>query len=222
MAVFAAGVGWFLTQLDSHWLTSQPQKDASVSIRPDQEMTLPELLQREQDLITHLRQLDTPALRQISPSSSSEVVLSEAAQRSNSTNSPPPSTRAETPKQPQTVASIAANPPTADMRGTGRPSAAAIPNSKDDIQKADEYLLKGQYTIARYLYEQAYREGDVLGALGMAKSYDGVYLKSNGLRYKGDLQKSRIWYRRASELSGRNSKDFMLGGADSNSQQGLR
>jgi hypothetical protein len=87
--------------------------------------------------------------------------------------------------------------PGPDMRAPGL--AAAAPRSA--VEKADQFLRRGQYSVARYLYEEAYKAGEISGALGMAKSYDAIYLKSIGLQAKGDAQKARVWYRRAAEMS---------------------
>ena len=103
----------------------------------------------------------------------------------------------DAPKQAETVASLARAPePVTPGKGTS-----------STIEKADQFLRRGQFTIARYLYEQAYQAGDVSGALGMAKSYDAIFLRTLGVHVKGDFQKSRIWYRRAAEVSGKQRRE---------------
>lgn len=98
----------------------------------------------------------------------------------------------QTPKPAPTDAASEAKVPSAEM-----------PKADDMIRKADQYLGRGQSTIARFLYEEAYKRGDIHGAIGLAKSYDAAYLKTIGLRANGDSRKSTLWYRRAAEMSSR-------------------
>ena len=110
---------------------------------------------------------------------------------------------ADTPKQAETTASVSNKPESISPHGEAAPPAEAAAVPGNSVEKADRYLKRGQYTIDRYLYEEAYQSGEILGALGMAKSYDASYLKSIGLQAKGDAPKARIWYRRAAEMSGK-------------------
>ena len=95
--------------------------------------------------------------------------------------------------------------PISSPEATGTPDKAQgveASAADDTIKKADRYLGRGQLAIARYIYEEAYKAGDVHGAFGMGKSYDAAYLKSIGLRLNGDASKSALWYRRAAEMNG--------------------
>ncbi|MGX5774533.1 hypothetical protein [Methylorubrum zatmanii] len=202
------GVGSLLAMTGDYGQASRRDGAAVAAHQPDRQMSLSDRIERERDLVAQWRRLDlpssahaaSPATSQDSAqatSPSSGAAPAEALSRaepSPGANLPQPADRTET------TASIA-DTPAASLRDGGRLSTEAAPHHGNTIDRADLYLRRGQYTIARYLYEEAYRDGEILGAVGMAKSYDTAYLKSLGLKSKGDPQKSRIWYRRASELS---------------------
>lgn len=213
LIVGAVGGGSWLAMTDEGRRLSG--RDAAIPARlPDREMTLSERIERERDLLAQLRRLDGPPPSPPPSQTASQGALQEA---SLSLAAPPSGVlpRAETPplatvprpaEQAETTASIAGHPDRAGLRGGLRSATEASPQGENAIDKADLYLSRGQYTIARYLYEEAYRDGEILGALGMAKSYDAAHLKSLGLKNRGDPQKSRVWYRRASDLSLRGSR----------------
>ncbi|GJD71487.1 hypothetical protein [Methylobacterium gnaphalii] len=126
----------------------------------------------------------------------------------------PPASSAEAASPESTGTAKAAEPADAAAQAPGKPetigsgedakdsdSDSLVPSEK--IQEADRYLGRGQITIARYIYEEAFKAGDVLGAIGMAKSYDPAHLKSIRSRAVGNSQKAALWYGRAAEMSAR-------------------
>ncbi|MCE4226406.1 hypothetical protein HCU64_21910 [Methylobacterium sp. C25] len=131
---------------------------------------------------------------------------SETSSPSSGTASTDPATSASPPKPADATASLPAKP---EAVGSGEEDKVAgteslVPNEK--IKAADGYLSRGQITIARYIYEEAFKAGDVLGAIGMARSYDPAYLKSIRSRATGQTEKAALWYRRAAEMTARASK----------------
>lgn len=214
LIVGAVGGGSWLAMTEEGRRLSGRDSAAIPARLPDRELALSERIERERDLLAQLRRLDGPP-----PTPAPSQTASQGALQEVSLSLPPPLSgvlpRAEAPplatvprpaEQAETTASIAGHPDGAGLRGGLRSATEASPQGENAIDKADLYLSRGQYTIARYLYEEAYRDGEILGALGMAKSYDAAHLKSLGLKNRGDPQKSRIWYRRASELSLRGSR----------------
>ncbi len=165
------------------------------------DVPLQDLVQREQDLMARLKQLDVPAELQARAAEAKDTELTGADQSQKA-----PSQSAEASKsvplqlRDETTASVLPNSLVSESAKASSQKPDPALDGMRALEQADRYLSRGQYTIARYLYEEAYRVGDIQGALGMAKSYDAVYLKSKGLRAKGDPQRARIWYRRAAEI----------------------
>lgn len=165
-----------------------------------------ESVSREQDPVAEPKKL--PAFAPAGAASkSAEAKKPEAPAKAETPKIADAPKPAAAPEPTETTASISTKPETISARdGTAHPAVAG-PASENAIEKADRYLSRGQYAIARYLYEEAYQSGEILGALGLARSYDASYLRSIGLRAKGDAQKSRVWYRRAAELSGKQRRE---------------
>lgn len=165
------------------------------------DVPLQDLVQREQDLMARLKQLDVPAELSARPAEAKDTELPRPEQPQKAL---PQSAEASKPvplqEQDETTASVLPNTLASEPAKASSPKPDPALHGIRALEQADRYLGRGQYTIARYLYEEAYRAGDIQGALGMAKSYDAVYLKSKGLRAKGDPQRARIWYRRAAEI----------------------
>lgn len=187
--------------------TLLPRSDAAPPSRlPD--VPVQDLVRQERDLVARLKALDAPADPPTRPAEAKETQppAPEPAAKEALPRSAPAQERDETTASVLPVPS-APEAATAAPRG---PNAipGSDPSPTQTLERADRYLARGQYTIARYLYEEAYRAGEVQGALGMAKSYDGAYLKSIGLQAKGDPQRARIWYRRAAGFGDRSRKSL--------------
>ncbi|MDV2983764.1 UNVERIFIED_CONTAM: hypothetical protein Q9R58_05530 [Methylobacteriaceae bacterium AG10] len=165
------------------------------------DVPLQDLVQREQDLMARLKQLDVPVELPTRPGEAKDAELTGPEQPPKA---PPQSAEASKPvplqERDETTASVLPNSLASEPAKASPRKPDPASDGVQALEQADRYLGRGQYTIARYLYEEAYRAGDIQGALGMAKSYDAVYLKSKGLRAKGDPQRARIWYRRAAEI----------------------
>lgn len=183
----------------------RPWSDAPPPSRPP-DVPVQELVRQERDLVARLKALDEPTDRAAKPAEAKETELSapEPAPKEASPRSAPARERDET------TASVLPVPaaPEADKAVPRGPDAipGSDPGPTQTLERAGRYLGRGQYTIARYLYEEAYRAGEVQGALGMAKSYDAAYLRSIGLQAKGDPQRARIWYRRAAGFGDRSRR----------------
>ncbi|GJE72608.1 hypothetical protein [Methylorubrum podarium] len=177
-----------------------PRPEVSPQSRPS-DVPLQDLVQREQDLMARLKQLDVPAEL---PARPAEAKDAERTGPEQTQKAPPQPTEASKPaslqERDETTASVLPNSSASESAKASSQKPDTALDRVQALERADHYLGRGQYTIARYLYEEAYRAGDIQGALGMAKSYDAVYLKSKGLRAKGDPQRARIWYRRAAEI----------------------
>ncbi|MBB3905441.1 hypothetical protein [Methylobacterium brachythecii] len=119
-------------------------------------------------------------------------------------DAPPASTgTTKSTEQADAAASLPATPETTGPSGEDGVSNTESLLPSDKIKEADRYLGRGQITIARYIYEEAFKAGDVLGAIGMARSYDPAYLKSIRSRAVGQTEKAALWYARAAEMSAR-------------------
>ena len=120
--------------------------------------------------------------------------------------SPPPAQRAAAP-QPDTAPqqAIRESPPTPDTTAAINPSPPPAPEKPDIhavVSQGDGALRRGEFEIARFHYREAMKAGDVLGAIGMAKSYDPLFLKSIGSDSKGSWPRAHAWYKRAAIMSG--------------------
>lgn len=166
------------------------------------EVPLQDLVQREQDLMARLKQLDDLAER---PAKHAEANGAELTAREQPQKAPPKTAEVSRPVPLQegddTTASVLPNPLASEPVKASSQKSDAPSDGIQALERADYYLGRGQFTIARYLYGEAYRAGNVQGALGMAKSYDAGYLKFIGVKAKGDPQRARIWYRRAAEIT---------------------
>lgn len=66
------------------------------------------------------------------------------------------------------------------------------------LQRGDALLATGDVASARLFYGRAAEHGDAAGALGVAKTYDPLFLAEAGFRTaRGDPQQATAWYRRA-------------------------
>ncbi|APX86053.1 hypothetical protein BV511_15925 [Methylorubrum extorquens] len=179
-------------------ITSRPEV---APPSPPVEVSLQDLVQREKDLMTRLKQLDVLAERptRAAEAKEAETVAPELRQEASPKSAEAPKT-VPLQERDETTASVLPKPLASQSTKDSSQKTDTASGMIEALERADRYLGRGEYTIARFLYEEAYRAGEIQGALGMAKSYDAAYLKSIGLRAKGDPQRARIWYRRAAEI----------------------
>lgn len=138
------------------------------------------------------------------PAAANDPALSESAPASSppaqQTPAPPPS--GETARAPDTTAGITPRPePTASVAPHPAP-APERPDAHAVVNQGDSALRRGEFEVARLHYREAMKAGDVLGAIGMAKSYDPLFLKSIGSDSKGSWHRAHAWYKRAAVMSG--------------------
>jgi hypothetical protein len=66
------------------------------------------------------------------------------------------------------------------------------------LQRGDALLATGDVAAARLFYERAAERGDAAGAIGIAKTYDPLFLAQAGFRtVRSDVAQATTWYRRA-------------------------
>ena len=72
------------------------------------------------------------------------------------------------------------------------------PDTRLLLARGDSLLRTGDFTAARLFYQRAAEQGLGAGALGVAKTYDPVFLTEAGYRTaRGDPAAAERWYRRA-------------------------
>ncbi|MBV8168478.1 MAG: hypothetical protein JO021_16910 [Alphaproteobacteria bacterium] len=110
---------------------------------------------------------------------------------------------ADPPRAVVADAAIDSPPPTGAVAfGTPTPVAAAPTAQSPEVRlllaRGDSLLGTGDFTAARLFYQRAAEQGDGAGALGVAKTYDPVFLAEAGYRTaRGDAAAAERWYRQA-------------------------
>ena len=85
----------------------------------------------------------------------------------------------------------------APPRAVDRPPSAEIAVL---IRRGDQLLAAGDIISARRFYERAAAAGEASASLGLAKSYDPLYLQQSGARgVSGNPASAASWYRKAAE-----------------------
>ncbi|HEV3177942.1 MAG TPA: hypothetical protein VGZ72_18260 [Stellaceae bacterium] len=75
------------------------------------------------------------------------------------------------------------------------------------IRHGDQLLATGDIVAARSAYERAAAGGNRVAAIGVAKTYDPVFLLQAGVRgLKGDPQRAALWYGRAAAAGDREAQ----------------
>lgn len=120
---------------------------------------------------------------------------------------PPPTVTPDSAGQDSTPApdATAGITPRAEPTASVSPPPAPGPEKPDTpamVGQGDSALRRGEFEVARLHYREAMKGGDVLGAIGMAKSYDPLFLKSIGSDSKGSWHRAHAWYKRAAIMSG--------------------
>ncbi|MBV8398645.1 MAG: sel1 repeat family protein [Acetobacteraceae bacterium] len=69
------------------------------------------------------------------------------------------------------------------------------------LKRADEKLAEGDISAARLLYERAAQGGSAAACVGLAKTYDPVFLTQRGTSgMQPDPQRATEWYQKAISL----------------------
>jgi TPR repeat protein len=75
------------------------------------------------------------------------------------------------------------------------------------IRRGDQLLATGDIAAARSAYERAAAGGNRVAAIGVAKTYDPVFLLQAGVRgLKGDPQRAALWYGKAAAAGDREAQ----------------
>ncbi len=75
------------------------------------------------------------------------------------------------------------------------------------IRRGDELLETGDIVAARAAYERAAAGGDRTAAMGVAKTYDPIFLAQTGVRgLRGDPARAALWYARAAAAGDRDAQ----------------
>ena len=70
------------------------------------------------------------------------------------------------------------------------------------LRRAEELQAIGDLSGARLFYERLALAGHKQAALALARSYDGAWLRQNGVvGVPGDPQRAAYWYERAATLA---------------------
>lgn len=118
----------------------------------------------------------------------------------------PPATPLAAP-EPSTDASIEAAPPPPPPAD----ETASLPLPAEEtqalIRRGDELLDTGDIVAARSAFERAAASGNRVAALGVAKTYDPVYLMQAGVRgLRGDPARAALWYGKAAAAGDREAQ----------------
>jgi TPR repeat protein len=75
------------------------------------------------------------------------------------------------------------------------------------IRRGDQLLGAGDIVAARSAYERAAEDGNRVAAMGVAKTYDPIFLAQIGVRgLRGDPARAALWYRLAAAAGDREAQ----------------
>jgi len=75
------------------------------------------------------------------------------------------------------------------------------------IRRGDHFLGVGDIVAARSAYERAAEDGNRVAAMGVAKTYDPIFLAQIGVRgLRGDPARAALWYRLAAAAGDREAQ----------------
>jgi len=117
-----------------------------------------------------------------------------------------PDATSEAAPEPTTTATPTPAPTTAPVEET-----ASLPLSSEEtealIRHGDDLLGTGDIVAARSSYERAAAGGSRVAALGVAKTYDPVFLSQAGVRgLRGDPARAALWYGKAAAAGDRQAQ----------------
>jgi hypothetical protein len=106
----------------------------------------------------------------------------------------------------ETVSEPAAGPPPAPVEET-----ASLPLPAEEtealIRHGDELLETGDIVAARSTYERAAAAGNRMAEMGVAKTYDPIFLAQEGVRgLRGDPARAALWYGKAAAAGDREAQ----------------
>jgi hypothetical protein len=113
--------------------------------------------------------------------------------------------------EPTTVPTPTATPTPTPTTVPAEETAALPPLSAKEtealIRHGDELLGTGDIVAARASYERAAVDGNRVAALGVAKTYDPVFLTQAGVRgLRGDPARAALWYGKAAAAGDRQAQ----------------
>ncbi len=145
------------------------------------------------------------------------ATLPEVQPQAGATEAPPVDTEAVS--RPESPAEVAALPPAAAPVAQDAPTDVAsepatpptpepaeetaslpLPTAETQalIRRGDALLGTGDVVAARAAYERAAAGGDRAAAMGVAKTYDPIFLAQTGVRgLRGDPARAALWYTKA-------------------------
>jgi hypothetical protein len=112
---------------------------------------------------------------------------------------------------PEIPTAAAPEPSPAATTATVEETASLPPLSAEEtqalIRHGDELLGIGDIVAARSSYERAALDGNRVAALGVAKTYDPVFLSQAGVRgLRGDPARAALWYGKAAAAGDRQAQ----------------
>ena len=91
----------------------------------------------------------------------------------------------------------------------GETAAVPLPSETTQalIRRGDQLLGVGDIVAARFAYERAAEDGNRVAAIGVAKTYDPIFLAQIGVRgLRGDPARAALWYRLAAAAGDREAQ----------------
>ncbi|HXP77739.1 MAG TPA: hypothetical protein VN823_26630 [Stellaceae bacterium] len=148
----------------------------------------------------------------------STAVLQDVQPQAGSEATPQAEPAAETAALPPAAAPLAPEPLTsASIEVAPAPApapadeTASLPLPAEEtealIRRGDQLLDTGDIVAARSAFERAAASGNRVAALGVAKTYDPVYLTQAGVRgLRGDPARAALWYGKAAAAGDREAQ----------------
>jgi len=91
--------------------------------------------------------------------------------------------------------------PDKPARPQSRSALAALQEEMELLSRGEVQLRNGNIVFARALFEELAARGSARGAFAVAQTYDPAVLQQIGaVGIQGDVEKAKIWYRKAAEL----------------------
>ena len=119
----------------------------------------------------------------------------------------PPAAEPVAPEASTPTASEAAPVPTPPL--AEETAALPLPAETTEalIRRGDQLLGVGDIVAARSAYERAAEDGNRVAAMGVAKTYDPIFLAQIGVRgLRGDPARAALWYRLAAAAGDREAQ----------------
>ena len=209
-----------LTTAPSAVTVQLPPKPADPAVMPP----APGLVAQEDHPTAEAEPQSTAALPDVQPQAGSEATPQVEPPAEAAVLPPAATPQVEPPVEAAALPPAATPAPSdtangATSKGAPEPAAAPAPVEATAsvalpaeeavalIRHGDQLLATGDIVAARSAYERAAAGGNRVAAIGVAKTYDPVFLLQAGVRgLKGDPQRAALWYGRAAAAGDREAQ----------------